>query len=207
MIYDPAAVVTAVEFARNIYASTPLKKHIPDDVFEVHYKTDDARLYRFGNQAYCVFRGTEFSIKEWIFNAWILKRRIDGLGRVHAGFFSNLQGLWEHLNRAPWFNYKNITFVGHSRGGALAQLAAAIHADIYKSNPSVITFGSPRVGNREWRDLYEARNIKTARVVNSGDVVPRIPVLNFYHTNKKEVIRAGKGKHSINSYYWNVLDL
>ena len=59
---------------------------------------------------------------------------------------------------------------GHSLGGALALIATKLVApDV---NGACYTFGAPRVGNYEY-----FRKIKTPvyRVVNSADVVPRVP--------------------------------
>ena len=59
---------------------------------------------------------------------------------------------------------------GHSLGGALALLATKLLApDI---NGACYTFGAPRVANYEYFE-----NLKTPvyRVVNSSDIVPRVP--------------------------------
>ena len=59
---------------------------------------------------------------------------------------------------------------GHSLGGALALLATKLVAS--NMNGACYTFGAPRIGNYEF-----FRFIKTPvyRIVNSSDVVPRVP--------------------------------
>jgi predicted alpha/beta hydrolase len=68
-----------------------------------------------------------------------------------------------------------IYITGHSLGGALAQIAAAVLGDDQMA--ACYTFGSPRVGN-----AYLDRWVKTPsyRVMNYADIVPQSPLPIVY---------------------------
>ena len=68
-----------------------------------------------------------------------------------------------------------IYITGHSSGGAVAILTAAvlIEAGINPEDIEVITFASPAVGNQAFVDKYKD-TIKLTRVVISGDAVPHM---------------------------------
>lgn len=75
----------------------------------------------------------------------------------------------------------SVTITGHSLGAALATLAAYdLKAYLGHRAPllTVISFGGPRVGNRSFRAGLDRRGIKVLRIVNSEDVVPKLP--GFY---------------------------
>ena len=140
-----------------------------------------------GEPAYLVlaFRGTEKKISDWLTDARCVPI-VEGKTRVHTGFVeaftknADAEGRTveervsqilerpeardEHGAPLPLF------ITGHSLGGALALLATRLIApDV---NGACYTFGAPRIGNYEY-----FRSIKTPvyRVVNSSDVVPRVP--------------------------------
>jgi len=72
-----------------------------------------------------------------------------------------------------------IYFTGHSLGGALALLTLArfLNEGILteNSNLNVYTFGSPRVGNRNFARWLENFHIPIFRVVHSKDIVVHLP--------------------------------
>ncbi|CAF2022183.1 hypothetical protein Bca4012_079803 [Brassica carinata] len=71
----------------------------------------------------------------------------------------------------------SISVTGHSLGAAIALLAADDIADRVPHAPpvSVFSFGGPRVGNREFADRLDSKGVKVLRVVNSQDVVTKVP--------------------------------
>ncbi|KAJ4844728.1 hypothetical protein Tsubulata_028354 [Turnera subulata] len=74
----------------------------------------------------------------------------------------------------------SLTITGHSLGGALALLNAYEAGKSLPGLPiSVISFGAPRVGNIAFRDELQDMGIKTLRVVNKQDIVPRMPGIVF----------------------------
>ncbi|KAI4356628.1 hypothetical protein L6164_000637 [Bauhinia variegata] len=75
----------------------------------------------------------------------------------------------------------SLTITGHSLGAALATLAAY---DINNHfNPAlmvtVISFGSPRVGNWSFRQHLEKQGTRVLRIVNSDDVITKVPGFVF----------------------------
>lgn len=71
----------------------------------------------------------------------------------------------------------SLTITGHSLGAALAILAAYDIKTTLKCAPlvTVISFGGPRVGNRSFRKHLEKQGIKVLRIVNSDDLITKVP--------------------------------
>ncbi|XP_030511966.1 phospholipase A(1) DAD1, chloroplastic-like [Rhodamnia argentea] len=73
----------------------------------------------------------------------------------------------------------SLTITGHSLGAALAILSAY---DISSNMPNapmvtVVSFGGPRIGNRTFRRFLEKSKAKVLRIVNSDDLVTKVPGL------------------------------
>jgi triacylglycerol lipase len=124
------------------------------------------------------FRGTE--VGEWSdLKADInipLKRIENSEAKVHEGFLESLESIWPKVMDAIGDEQK-IWFTGHSLGAALATLAA----DRYPDSP-LYTFGSPRVGDKKFRQLFHAN---AYRFVNNNDGVTVVPppgvLLDYRH--------------------------
>jgi hypothetical protein len=71
----------------------------------------------------------------------------------------------------------SITVTGHSLGAALALLVADDVSTCAPDVPpvAVFSFGGPRVGNRGFTDRITSKNVKVLRIVNSQDVITRVP--------------------------------
>lgn len=71
----------------------------------------------------------------------------------------------------------SITVTGHSLGAALALLVADEISTCAPDVPpvAVFSFGGPRVGNRDFANRINAQNVKVLRIVNSQDVITRVP--------------------------------
>ncbi|WP_020567558.1 lipase family protein [Neolewinella persica] len=139
------------------------------------------------NHIVVCFRGTG-SGQDWIVDAKLLKTSsIDGKGRVHRGFKSALDSVWDRIamTLSTFDDNKKVYFTGHSLGAALAQLAAYRQAI---SGPNkvggVYVYGSPRVGNRDYKAAYDGLlQDKTFLHINNTDLVPQVPprILGYRH--------------------------
>ena len=71
----------------------------------------------------------------------------------------------------------SITVTGHSLGAALALLVADEISTCAPDVPqvAVFSFGGPRVGNKAFANRINAKNVKVLRIVNSQDVITRVP--------------------------------
>ena len=123
------------------------------------------------------FRGTEAnSANDLKADLNLLKNETldpDG-GHVHSGFQSELDELLGEIKKELDHNEnlkirKDVYITGHSLGGAMATIAAARQSARVRE---LFTFGSPRVGGREFTDYCFVRH---HRFVNNNDIVTRIP--------------------------------
>ncbi|KAG9137502.1 hypothetical protein Leryth_016797 [Lithospermum erythrorhizon] len=79
----------------------------------------------------------------------------------------------------------HVYVTGHSLGGALATLLALelTSGQLAKSGAISVTmynFGSPRVGNRKFAEVYNKKIKDSWRVVNHRDIIPTVPRLMGY---------------------------
>ena len=109
-------------------------------------------------------------------------------GRVHCGFAQAVEDVWPEVRRilgSP-SRARPLWVTGHSLGGAMATLASVrLTSEGYKVR-AVYTYGSPRVGDRIFRDSYRLANY---RFVNDNDLVPHLPFRWCYkHVGKLRLL-------------------
>ncbi|KAH6829850.1 alpha/beta-Hydrolases superfamily protein [Perilla frutescens var. hirtella] len=125
--------------------------------------------------------------------------------KVECGFLSLLKTRGEHVPsladsvieeiKRLMEKYKgeslSITITGHSLGAALALLVGDELSTCAPDMPSiaVFSFGGPRVGNRGFANRLESNNVKVLRVVNSQDLVTRVPGM-FVNEDLDKKLRA-----------------
>ncbi|KAK4262556.1 hypothetical protein QN277_028104 [Acacia crassicarpa] len=87
----------------------------------------------------------------------------------------------------------SITVTGHSLGAALALLVADDISTIDGNVPpvAVFSFGGPRVGNKAFGDRIIGKNVKVLRIVNSQDVITRVPGM-FVSEEMEQKLRSSK---------------
>jgi len=162
-----------------------------------------------------VFRGTQ-EIGDFFKDAE-LKLKDDLVGKVHQGFRTSLNEVWDNNVKDQDMhqfiaqcqdNNQSIWFCGHSLGAALATLAAAEYAlngnnsDV-EAVKGIYTIGQPRVGNRKFAKGFDAILAeKCFRTVNNNDVVAKIPLpgilFKYAHVGQEIYIDCyGKLQHSI----------
>ncbi|KAI9351394.1 Alpha/Beta hydrolase protein [Obelidium mucronatum] len=103
--------------------------------------------------------------------------------KVHSGFLNEWQLLKPLVipiiaNLTSIFPLYDVTFTGHSLGGAIALLGAAdcVYSGVLPgAKTAAITIGQPRVGNAAFRELVLSMKLKEiSRVVNYNDPVPHL---------------------------------
>ena len=101
----------------------------------------------------------------------------------------------EKMTTSKDSSFFRLHIAGHSLGGALATLAAVDLSQRGWQVAAVVTFGSPKVGQRQFRELHQQLQLSecTARFVNQADPVPRVPPAcwDFEHVVKEYVLAWG----------------
>lgn len=174
------------------------------------FDTNATQAFLCGNSDYLIlsFRGTEPTELQDILTD-LEFRRIKGVfGRVHKGFHDALNEIWDELLEVldkMQDNNQKLFVTGHSLGAALATLASARLRVLKKGVAGVYTFGSPRVGNRDFAKKYNKRMKKiNFRHVNNNDIVTRVPMrsLGFSHVGSFCYYESdGDLKHQISSWW------
>ncbi|CAA7259111.1 unnamed protein product [Cyclocybe aegerita] len=94
-------------------------------------------------------------------------------------------------------NTKNVALVGHSLGGALAELDALFLTLNLPSGTAIkaVTYGTPRVGNALFASLIDSKVLDFKRINNKDDIIPIVPgrFLGFSHPHG-EVHILGPGR-------------
>ena len=140
---------------------------------------------------YVVWRGSE-SKKDFQNDASIDKVPfIEDGEKVHIGFKycweSVLGDTYDAIDTALedlQGEATDIVVCGHSLGGAIATLYAhSIKKHYPEYNIKSVTIGSPRVGNKVFKENYDKNEIDTLRIVHNNDLVTHTPYIGFYHVN------------------------
>jgi hypothetical protein len=101
-------------------------------------------------------------------------------GTVHKGFALSLRALWSGVLNAvnglrSGSDTPRLYFTGHSKGGALANLAARAARRAWpNATVKAATFGAPRAGDETFAKSYHDAGIDCRRYEVVGDVVPSI---------------------------------
>jgi hypothetical protein len=136
-------------------------------------------------QAVLAFRGTEPNDWADLFTSLtLLPATESGAAKVHEGFQKALTEVWPQVEAKLPLNLP-LTICGHSLGGALALLSGA---KLSARTPRVYTYGTPRVGNKEWgQRLLAATNKQVFRYVNEEDIIASVPArrLGYAHAPAK----------------------
>ncbi|MBF0131040.1 MAG: lipase family protein [Magnetococcales bacterium] len=139
-----------------------------------------------GDDIWVAFAGTN-EMADWLENLDVRKIKTP-YGSLHAGFCNAAKEIEDDIDRQvahrPW---KNITFCGHSLGGAIAVVTAARYMHLLPNvKLHLHTFGQPRVGDAKWvSNVFKDWENSYIRVVNAGDIVPHLPTfIRFRHSGQ-----------------------
>tara|TARA_B100000886_G_C20365350_1_gene467057 strand:+ start:355 stop:1125 length:771 start_codon:yes stop_codon:yes gene_type:complete len=169
-----------------------VEKYLKEENFKFKkikfFEVDNAQGYGISFQTYSMlaFRGTEpTSFKDILadIKAWPADSETEG--NVHAGFKGEVDKLWPSVTK--WIKNKakshKLVITGHSLGAAMATIITSRLVEEGFTNVVLYTYGSPRVGDREWGKQFD--NIEAYRFVNNNDIVCQVPPFGYYsHVGK-----------------------
>lgn len=190
-VYDPLLASVSVNLSQSTYCSTwPCATCSPSNhletVIEEHgekcligYNTDYDRLF-------VAFRGST-DLSNWIDDIQI--RRIhpynDSDVEVEQGFYKAYRTMQPAIQETlvslrDQYQTRRLIITGHSLGAAMASIMAYETQEDY--DVWLVTFGSPRVGNRAFVQSLQSIEVMY-RVVHYYDIVPHTPeeALGYLH--------------------------
>ncbi|ETW81949.1 Lipase, class 3 [Heterobasidion irregulare TC 32-1] len=132
---------------------------------------------------------TDLNIAKRVLDPTLFPGVPDGV-EVHSGFAdahekTASQILTEVKRLMATHRTTNVTLIGHSLGGALAELDSLFMKLNLPMGTTIkgVTYGTPRVGNSKFVTLFDQQVSDFTRVNNKSDLVPIIPgrFLGFAH--------------------------
>ena len=133
-----------------------------------------------------VFRGSE-SKSDWWYDLQVFKKQLDNDIYVHSGFYKQLFSVYAELEKFVLRKINNnpnydIYITGHSLGAALSTLFGYLLSSKTNRKITVVSFASPRVGNKEWKKDFESKeNLTHYRITNNRDIVTALPMWGYHH--------------------------
>lgn len=116
-------------------------------------------------------------------------------GKVHTGFavaYRNVADeIMEEVRILRERKQRPVFLTGHSLGGALATICSLdlwVKLDISRREIFVSTFGSPRVGNKDFASVYKEVVPLHWRIVVDPDMIAKLPNVGYTHVGKKVVL-------------------
>lgn len=184
-------------------------RDLPPDVQALWLESSD--------QVIIAFRGTEFNNPiDWatdLATAFQLNHEYLPFWErnVHKGFQSAFEILsrWLYesievfLKQNEDASTKPVFLTGHSMGGAIATLVANAlmerntkeSAERRLNLKALYTFGSPRVGNRDFAEYFESlrrsQGVGVYRIVNKNDLVSKTPCVDYHHLGSTIQLLSG----------------
>ena len=150
-----------------------------------------------------VFRGSESKL-DWIYDFMVCKSRLypeqydnccvhtGCLKQLHTNdvYLKILEIIKAQLKEHPDYE---VFITGHSLGAALATLCGFEFSHNLNNNITVVSFASPRVGNQNFKDAFDAKeNLKHYRVTNDRDAITAAPMIFYKHVGINIVLSENK---------------
>jgi predicted lipase len=182
----PAEIFKAAELSKEVYHSDYNLKDFNVELIKTlsDSKTDTQGFIAIDHELkkyWVVFRGTkgfvdiltdvDFYKKEYKFKF--------GEAKVHSGMLSAFESVRAEIDSVNFDEHSDYEIIctGHSLGAALATLTAAT---CFPRKPSIATFGSPRVGDSDFKKAFVQAVSSSTRVVFEADAITELPPLQGY---------------------------
>lgn len=147
---------------------------------------------------YIAFRGCK-DVHEFVecINTKLVKPKHSLDVKINTVFWNTYQDIEDELEHVlsqitthEMEDIQNIIFTGHSKGGAIAQIASSMLHSKYIDNKhkKCITFGAPYVGDKGFQELIEQVTHEHKRVVALGDIIPIAKLHKDLVHNGKELL-------------------
>lgn len=136
-----------------------------------------------------VLRGSQALI-DWGRDLAAIPEHHGALGLVHAGFIAGMDDVFAEVQAA--ITGRPI-ITGHSLGAARAMLLAGLFVAAGKPAAQVTTFGCPRPGGEQLRDMLVTSETRLASDRNERDVVTYVPFLPGIFTHVMEPLQIHGG--------------
>jgi triacylglycerol lipase len=185
-----------------------------EEFFGLVLQSDDEQ------QVLLTIRGTD-TFLEWLVDAEFVPCAFPGVpsaGRVESGFcgvYSSLRVTSASATPLSLIGQlppaTKVTIAGHSLGAAVATLLALdVCVNLPDVNLTLYTYASPRVGDAAFARLCDARLATHYRVVNTADIVPRLPPayvatgteIELNSTTYPVVAHRVACYHTLTTYLW-----
>jgi triacylglycerol lipase len=158
--------------------------------FVTHFfnnKGSQAYLLKNAHDLIVVCRGTEATELKDIASDLKVRpvRSASGVKWVHRGFKESVDNIWPEIQAQlkEYGKTRTVWCTGHSLGAAMATLLAyRLQGSEDCPNPQALfTYGSPKVGTRNYIKKIESTGLLHFRFVNNADIVARVPLWPYLH--------------------------
>tara|TARA_B100001093_G_scaffold3139_3_gene3241 strand:+ start:12143 stop:12829 length:687 start_codon:yes stop_codon:yes gene_type:complete len=190
-----------------MYANKAYEKDI-DGIF-LEDKTTDCQAFVTTNEKDIIITGQgTTTIKDWMIDFQIYRKRVSYLNDtlVHAGFVKAYDSVREDIHKEvrrliEEGKYERIVCTGHSLFGAIATIAGLDCSLKYDMPVCCVTFGSPRVGSKEFVKCFNDNIDGSFRCVQNKDPITFTPLpIRFKHVRGGLKVNDKKVSDEVNLY-------
>jgi len=152
-----------------------------------------------GEHIICTFTGSN-EVKDWMTHLLVRRRK-----NVHRGHMRDYEEIADTLRQVLDANpRRKLVCTSHSYGCSVQCIALRdIAPEGRYEHIQVASFGSPRVGNKQFCRELDALVPHHHRYVNRYDVVTKVP-LGFGYRHCGTEVRFPRGRHSMADYLQNL---
>jgi len=162
-------------------------------------------ILRKGDMVFVCFAGTNEWADAWR-HIWVRRETVYGKIKIHRGWLADFKKciptIYRVLREQLRDTKTQVTFLGHSYGASLAQIAAWYYSqEISGCRVHLVTYGSPRAGNKTFALDLDRRISSWYRYVVKGDPVTWVPLaIRYRHGGVVILLPHHPSPHSMAGY-------